>query len=480
MKNHLKCLTFCLLLLLPLGICAQQNVSGVVTDQTGSPLPSVNVVVKGTTTGVSTDFDGNYSIIANSGQVLVFSSLGFETQEVNVSSLTINISLIESASELDEVVLIGYGTSLKKDLTGAVNLVTDDSFNKATVFSPQQLIQGKVAGVSIVNNGGAPGEGANVLIRGIGSLNLNSNPLYVVNGIPLDSGGVGGSRNPLNIINPNDIESISILKDASATAIYGSRAANGVVLISTKKGISGDFTYNFNSRFTSYTPNDFVDVLSSDEFRNVITNIGDAAVTARLGSDSTDWQKEIYNKSFARDYNFSMSGSIWNIPIRASVGTTTQGGILKDDSFDRLTGSISMSPSFFNQSLRLGINTRIMNTDNNFANRGAIGSSLRFDPTKPIYDSRSPYGGYYTWLGSDGSKLALSPANPMALLNLSEDKSEVERIIANVKADWDTPIDGLTATINFGYDESDGIGFTTTDSRMPVDSEGFNLSLIHI
>ena len=221
MKKQIQNAVFCLLLLASFGLYEQQTVSGVVTDDSGSPLPAVNVVVKGTTIGVSTNFDGNYSINATNGQVLVFSSLGFESQEVAVESATLNVTLLESASELDEVVLIGYGTSLKKDLTGAVNLVTDESFNKGTVFSAQQLIQGKVAGVSIVNHGGAPGEGANVLIRGIGSLNLNSNPLYVVNGIPLDAGGVGGSRNPLNVINPNDIESISILKDASATAIYG-------------------------------------------------------------------------------------------------------------------------------------------------------------------------------------------------------------------------------------------------------------------
>ena len=216
-------------------IFAQQTISGIVTDQEGNPLPSVSVIIKNSEKGVSTDFDGNFSIDASEGDVLVLSSIGFESKEITVDSVSISVILSESSSELDEVVVIGYGTSLKKDLTGAVNLVKSEDFNKASFFSPQQLIQGKVAGVSIVTNSGAPGEGSNVLIRGIGSLNLNSNPLYVVDGIPLDSGGVGGMRNGLNVINPNDIESISILKDASATAIYGSRAANGVVLISTKR-----------------------------------------------------------------------------------------------------------------------------------------------------------------------------------------------------------------------------------------------------
>ena len=474
MKKQIQNAVFCLLLLASFGLYAQQTVSGVVTDDSGSPLPAVNVVVKGTTIGVSTNFDGNYSINATNGQVLVFSSLGFESQEVAVESATLNVTLLESASELDEVVLIGYGTSLKKDLTGAVNLVTDESFNKGTVFSAQQLIQGKVAGVSIVNNGGAPGEGANVLIRGIGSLNLNSNPLYVVNGIPLDAGGVGGSRNPLNVINPNDIESISILKDASATAIYGSRAANGVVLISTKRGVSGDFTFNFNSRMTTYTPTDNVDVLTADEFRQIINATGNPDYISKLGAESTDWQDIIYKKAFARDYNFSMSGSVFNTPLRASIGSTSQGGILKDDSFERITASVNINPSFLDQSLRMGVNVRFMGTENDFANRGAIGSALRFDPTKPVYDMGSPFAGYYTWLDTDGSKLALSETNPLALLNLSEDTSSVERLIANVKVDWDAPVKDLVATVNFGYDGSEGVGNSFTDPRMPVDSEGFN------
>lgn len=474
MKKQIQNAVFCLLLLASFGLSAQQMVSGVVTDDSGSPLPAVNVVVKGTTIGVSTNFDGNYSINATNGQVLVFSSLGFELKEVAVESATLNVTLLKSASELDEVVLIGYGTSLKKDLTGAVNLVTDESFNKGTVFSAQQLIQGKVAGVSIVNNGGAPGEGANVLIRGIGSLNLNSNPLYVVNGIPLDAGGVGGSRNPLNVINPNDIESISILKDASATAIYGSRAANGVVLISTKRGVSGDFTFNFNSRMTTYTPTDKVDVLTANEFRQIINATGNADYISKLGTESTDWQDIIYKKAFARDYNFSMSGSVFNTPLRASIGSTSQGGILKDDSFERITASVNINPSFLDQSLRMGVNVRFMGTENDFANRGAIGSALRFDPTKPVYDMGSPFAGYYTWLDTDGSKLALSETNPLALLNLSEDTSSVERLIANVKVDWDAPVKDLVATVNFGYDGSEGVGNSFTDPRMPVDSEGFN------
>jgi iron complex outermembrane receptor protein len=455
-------------------IFAQQTISGIVTDQEGNPLPSVSVIIKNSEKGVSTDFDGNFSIDASEGDVLVLSSIGFESKEITVDSVYISVILSESSSELDEVVVIGYGTSLKKDLTGAVNLVKSEDFNKASFFSPQQLIQGKVAGVSIVTNSGAPGEGSNVLIRGIGSLNLNSNPLYVVDGIPLDSGGVGGMRNGLNVINPNDIESISILKDASATAIYGSRAANGVVLISTKKGRTGEFKFNFNSRTSFYTPTSFVNVLSSNEMRSVVNATGNSEWIGRLGEANTDWQREIYNNARAQDYNFSASGSLFKQPLRVSLGLTEQEGILKNDVFERTTAALNYSPSLLNSSLRLSLNARLMKTENDFADRGAIGSALFFDPTKPVYDSNSPYAGYYTWLDDDGTKLALSQTNPMALLDLRDDESIVERLITNIKADWDTPVEGLTATINFGYDGSEGDGSTLTDPRMPTDADGFN------
>ena len=406
-------------------IFAQQTISGIVTDQEGNPLPSVSVIIKNSEKGVSTDFDGNFSIDASEGDVLVLSSIGFESKEITVDSVSISVILSESSSELDEVVVIGYGTSLKKDLTGAVNLVKSEDFNKASFFSPQQLIQGKVAGVSIVTNSGAPGEGSNVLIRGIGSLNLNSNPLYVVDGIPLDSGGVGGMRNGLNVINPNDIESISILKDASATAIYGSRAANGVVLISTKKGRTGEFKFNFNSRTSFYTPTSFVNVLSSNEMRSVVNATGNLEWIGRLGEANTDWQREIYNNARAQDYNFSASGSLFKQPLRVSLGLTEQEGILKNDVFERTTAALNYSPSLLNSSLRLSLNARLMKTENDFADRGAIGSALFFDPTKPVYDSNSPYAGYYTWLDDDGTKLALSQTNPMALLDLRDDESIV-------------------------------------------------------
>ena len=474
MMKFLKQIQILFLLFLSLGAFAQQSVSGLITDSSGTPLPGVNVIIQGTNVGVSSDFDGNYQINVDNGQILVFSYIGYDSVELTVNGANQDVKMTESDSELDEVVVIGYGTVRKKDLTGAVDLVTEKNFAKGSVVSPQQLIRGKVAGVSIVSNSGAPGDDSNVLIRGIGSLNLNSNPLYVVDGIPLDSGGVGGSRSPLNAINPADIEAISILKDASATAIYGSRAANGVVLITTKKGKTGELKFNFSSRSSSFTPIDFVDVLNATQFKYAVQATGVSDYISRLGSNDTDWQKEIYETARAQNNSFSVSGGLLNMPFRASLGYTDQDGILMGDNFNRMTGSFNIAPSLLDGDLRANVNVRFVRSENDFANRGAIGSAVFFDPTKPVFGSSSNYGGYYTWLDSTGKKLALSPTNPLALLNLSDDESTVDRIITNLKLDYDLPIDGLIATVNAGYDNSKGEGFSSQDKNMPTDAAGFN------
>jgi TonB-linked SusC/RagA family outer membrane protein len=465
----------CLLaLLLSSVMVAQQTVSGLVTDAEGTPLPGATVIVQGTSNGVTSDFDGKYSINVERGQTLEASFIGYQSNTVLVEDQDqINLSL-EQDNELDEVVVIGYGEALKKDLTGTLDVVNSENFTKGSVVSAQQLIQGKVAGVSIVTNSGAPGDGANVLIRGIGSLNLNNNPLFVVDGIPLDSGGVGGSRNALNVINPNDIASMTVLKDASATAIYGSRAANGVILITTKKGKSGEIKYEFSTRITNFQPINFVDVLNASEFTQAVNATEDTDIIARLGNDDTDWQDEIYNDALGTNNTFSASGDIKGVPFRFSLGHTDQDGILASDNFQRSTLSLNVAPQFLDGSLRVNLNSRYVYTENDFANRGAIGSAAFFDPTKPVYDTNSPYGNYYTWLDNDGTKLALSPVNPLALLNLTDDESTVNRLIANIKIDYDLPVEGLKATINAGLDNSTGKGFTSEDPNLPNDAVGFN------
>jgi len=465
---------FLTLLLCSTGMLAQQIISGSITDDRGVPLPGATVIVLGTGNGVTTDFDGKFSIEVEKGQILEASFIGYRSaSRVFDDQDQINFSLV-SDNELEEVVVIGYGEVRKKDLTGTLDVVGSDNFTKGSVVSAQQLIQGKVAGVSIVTNSGAPGDGANVLIRGIGSLNLNNNPLFVVDGIPLDSGGVGGSRNALNVINPNDIASMTVLKDASATAIYGSRAANGVILITTKKGKLDEVQYELNYRVTNSRPVNFVDVLSATEFTQAVSSTNDTDIISRLGNSTTDWQREIYEDALALNYAFSATGDLNGIPFRASLGHTNQDGILKGDNFTRNTLSFNLSPQLLGGSLRMNLNSRYVIVDNDFANRGAIGSAAYFDPTKPIYDANSPYAGYYTWLDSNGTKLALSPVNPIALLNLTDDESKVNRLITNIKVDYDLPIDGLTATINSGIDNSSGEGFSSQDPRLPNDAAGFN------
>lgn len=486
MNTMQRYITMCFLLF-GLIAQAQDTATGVVLEgATGTPLPGVNVIVKGTTRGTATDFDGNFSIEATQGETLVISYIGFVTQEVSVTGHPLTITLEEDSEMLGEVVVIGYGTVQKEDATGAVDMVTSEDFNQGPIVSPQQLIQGKVAGVSITTGSGAPGEGSNVLIRGISSLSLNSNPLFVVDGVPLNDGGVGGTRNPLNLINPNDIESISVLKDASATSIYGSRAANGVVMITTKKGKAGELKFNYRNISSVYEPVNYVDVLSAGEFRNVVNTYGSEDEIARMGQASTDWQDLIYNSAFGSDHTFSAQGGVLNIPFRASVGYTDQGGILRGDNLERVTGSFNLRPRLLDDQLRLEFNARVSRTFNTFANRGAIGAANAFDPTQPVYDVNSPYYaytdangndvGYFSWLNADGTQqLNLVPTNPIALLDRVSDKADVNRFIGNVKVDYSLPwIEGLTATVNAGYDYSDSEGVNITDAIIPTATTGFD------
>ena len=477
MKKTIKNLLF-LMIMIPVFALGQSTTQGTVRDQaSGLPLPGVNVLIKGTTTGTTTDFDGNYRISAQSGDIIVFSYVGFTTQEISFNGQPqLDVIMTEDASALDEVVLIGYGSVKKEDLTGAADLITSEDFNQGPLVSAQQLISGKIAGVTVTAGSGAPGEGQVIRIRGNGSLSLSSNPLYVVDGIPLNDGGVGGSRNPLNLINPNDIESMVVLKDASATAIYGSRGANGVIIIKTKSGKSGDFKFSFNASTTSHNPLNPVDVMSAGQFKGTVLRTEDAAAIDRLGNSNTNWQDEIYDSVMGQDYSLSATGQIANIPIRFSLGYSDHDGILKGDNFDRKTASINFKPEAFGGDLKMSFNTLYSFTNNTFANRGAIGNAISFDPTQSVYDETSPYGGYYSWIDpATGSQYNLAPTNPVALLNLTEDKAKVNRIVANAKFDYTLPfIDGLTASVKVGIDQSNGSGGTVTSADMPTSDPTFN------
>ena len=480
-NNHFmktKINSFLFLLLMPILCFGQSSVKGTVSEEdSGLPLPGVNVLIKGTGTGTTTDFDGNYQISAKSGDVLIFSYVGFSAQEISFNGeSTLNVQLVEDASALDEVVLIGYGSVKKDDLTGAADLITSEDFNQGPLVSAQQLISGKIAGVSVTSGSGAPGEGQVIRIRGNGSLSLSSNPLYVVDGIPLNDGGLGGSRNPLNLINPNDIESMVVLKDASATAIYGSRGANGVIIISTKSGKSGDFKFNFNASTTSHNPLNQVDVMSSDQFRETVINTGDSNAIGLLGNSNTDWQDEVYDTAMGRDFSLSATGQLANIPLRLSLGYSDHDGILKGDNFDRKTASINFKPEAFGGDLKMSFNALYSNTNNTFANRGAIGNAISYDPTQSVFDSTSPYGGYHSWIDpATGSQYNLAPTNPVALLDLTEDSSEINRIVSNVKFDYSLPfVEGLTATVKLGIDQTNGSGGTMTSADMPTSDPTFD------
>lgn len=453
---------------LPLAFMAFANaqdkvVTGKVTDsKDGTPLIGVTVMVKGTTRGAQTAADGSFrlSVPANA-TTLVISSLGYTTQEVAIGSGTVNVSLVAGAgANLNEVVVIGYGTQRKKDLTGSVVSVTEKDFQQGLVTSPEQLIAGKVAGVQITSNNGAPGEGSRIRIRGGASLNASNDPLIVIDGVPITSGGLPGSSNPLNLINPDDIESISILKDASATAIYGSRASNGVIIITTKKGVRGKPRIYFSTQFSASINPKQVDVLSAQEFRNLVNTYGNAQQKALVGFASTDWQDEVYRTAFGQDNNLSVSGSFKTMPYRVSFGFLNQDGVLLRDNYNRTSLSINASPKFFKDHLKVDISLKGGITHNNFADRGAIGNAVTFDPTQPIYSGKTRIGGYFEWLDPATNKPnTLSPRNPLALINLRDDRSTVQRSIGNIQFDYKLHwLPELRANLNLGYDIAEGTG----------------------
>ncbi len=476
MRNF-KPILLSMLMLIPFAMFAQQTVKGVVLEKSsGQPLPGVNIVVKGTSIGTTSDFDGAFNLnIKDKNAILVFSYLGYKTQEVAASGSLMTVSLEDDAQALNEVVVIGYGSVKKEDLTGSVDLITSKDFNQGHVISAQQLISGKIAGVSVTSGSGAPGEGQSIVIRGLGSLSLTSSPLIVVDGIPLNDGGVGGSRNPLNIINPNDIESMVVLKDASATAIYGSRAANGVILITTKKGKDTAFKFNFNTATSVSTVVDQVNVLSTSQFITLVKNTGDAAAIARLGHSNTNWQDQIYTDAIGSESSFSALGSAYKIPMRLSLGYSNQDGILRRDNFKRTTASLNLTPSLLNNHLKIELNARGMYNENFFGNRGAIGSAAGFDPTQSVFDPSSRFDKYFAWTGSNGYQLNLAGTNPVALINLVDDTAEVRRLVSNAKFDYNLQFfPDITATVNVGYDKSNSHGRTITSPFIPTSDTSFN------
>lgn len=467
LRKLLQVLCSFLLLFVSAGVFAQnKTVTGRVTDSSGRAVVGASVTVQGQTKGVVTGTDGTYSIaVPTNASSLVVSSVGYAAQEISIANgTTANATLQATAGSLNEVVVIGYGTARRRDVTGAVATVTSKDFVKGPITSPEQLIAGKVAGVQISTNGGAPGSGSRILIRGGASLNAGSDPLIVIDGVPVD-GGVAGSSNPLNLINPNDIETFTVLKDPSAAAIYGSRGSNGVILITTKKGRAGKVRFGLTSNSFVQSPSRKVDVLSADQLREVIANQGVQADLGKLGGGSTDWQKEVFSRAFGQDLNLSASGAALNnkLPFRVSGNYLNQNGILNTGNFQRQSLGLNLSPKFFDNNLSIDFNAKGVRTTNRFADEGAIGAAITFDPTQPVRTGSDRFGGYFEYLEEKKDiglvPKDLAPRNPVGLLEQRDNNSEVYRLLGNVQFDYRLPfIKGLRANVNLGLDAQRGSG----------------------
>jgi TonB-linked SusC/RagA family outer membrane protein len=443
------------------------NISGKVVDEANQPLPGASVTIKGTQKSAGTDANGIFVLRGVSGGTVTLqvTFIGYVTAEktVNVAgNVTVDFRLTPAANDLNEVVVIGYGTEKKKDLTGAIATVTAKDFNTGDVTTPEQLIQGKVAGVSIISNSGAPGAGSQILIRGGASVAGSNQPLIVIDGVPLSNDLIAGTANPLDLINPNDIASFSILKDASAAAIYGNRASNGVIIITTKKGQAGAAKINFNTQFSVAKLPKEAPILSASQFRSFVKMYGDSAQISQLGTANTDWQKEIYQTSVSTDNNLSVSGTAGILPYRVSVGYTDQDGILKTSSLQRYTTNVNLSPSFFTDHLKIDFNFIGTNQKERFPDEGAIGSANSFNPTDPVYSGNKNFGGYYEYLdptATDGLK-ALAPLNPLGLLEEEENRSNVYRAITSLAVDYKVHFfPDLHVNVSYAYDGQNDQGY---------------------
>lgn len=439
-------------------------VSGKVTDsKDGSGISGASVAAKGSRTGTQTGVDGSFSLsVDNAATILVISYVGFTTQEISIAGKTsVEVSMVINNQNLSEVVVTGYGSTRRKDLTGSIATIGTKDFVKGPLTSPEQLINGKVAGVQITTGGGAPGAGSRIRVRGTSSLSGSNDPLIIIDGVPVDQqSGISGAANPLALINPNDIETFNILKDASATAIYGSRATNGVIIITTKKGKSGKLKISFSTLNSLSMVGDKIDVLTAEEFKNVVNGKGNSSQQALLGTSSTNWQDLIYQTAFTTDNNIALTGGLQKLPYRISLGYLNQDGILKTGNLSRVTTALNLNPKLLKNALKVDLNFKSSFTKNEFANEGAIGGAAFFDPTHPVKRTDNRFGGYWEWVDpSSNQPNTLAPKNPIGQLNLREDNSNVTRIITNLQLDYTLPfLKALRANLNVGLDRSKGKG----------------------
>lgn len=472
MKTMFKQFLFWLLFI-PINLLAQSKLEGIVTDNTSNqPLPGINVTVQGTSNGVSTGFDGKFELSnLKKGAIINFSFLGFKSASLTFTGQSqVSIILQEESNKLNEVVVVGYGSVKKKDATGSVDLITSKEFNKGPVTSVDQLLVGKSPGVRITSSGGAPDAAPNIRIRGGSSLSAQNNPLIVIDGVPIDLVNAAGNSNPLSLVNPNDIETFSILKDASATAIYGSRASNGVIIITTKKGASGKPEFNFSSSITIGNARDKVNMMNGIQFTEFVRN-NFPTLTQYLGVDdptnnltdnpstpeiegrilyNTDWQDAIYRNSILSDNSFSARANLLKkIPFRASIGYTKNEGLVKTNDFERVTTSLKFTPTLFDNHLKIDINAKGSSSEKNAIDEGgAFGSAVNLDPTKPLD---------YINIGedADGNPIKNGADNPYSILSQRERPEKINKLLGNVEFDYKMHFfPELRAVVNLGLEAS--------------------------
>ena len=481
-KDMKRNATFKVLLMFIVGLFLSVNtfaqqivVKGIVKDTTGEPIIGANVIVKGTTNGTITDFDGNFLLNANKGDIIIISFIGYRSQEAQAAA-SMNIILKDDTELLDEVVVIGYGSVKKDDLSGSVVAIKAEEMNKGAVTSPQELIMGKVPGLSVSQGDGAPGAGSTIRIRGGASLNASNDPLIVIDGIPVSNAAAPGTPNALATINPNDIETFTVLKDASATAIYGSRASNGVIIIQTKKGTQDKIKVSYSGTFTAKDPYKRIETLDAQSFREVMQaqypeGTAQSADIQRIlnvyPNQSTDWQDAIYQTGLSTDQNIGIAGKAGFMPFRISLGYNTEKGTLKTSKYERYTGAVNLSPKFFDNHLSVDINVKGTINKNRFADSGAVGAAAFFDPTKPIYDEENRYNGYWNWGIVQGAQADLATQNPLSLLYDRNNHGTTKRSLGNIQLDYKIHgLEDLHANLNLGYDvaKTTGRNFVNSNS----------------
>lgn len=472
-----RILSLCVVFFFVVASYAQVTLKGVIKDSKGEPIIGASILQKGTGNGTISDFDGNFQLKVPIPSILNISYVGYKTQEISVTNSDfLTVILKDDAELLNEVVVVGYGTVKKNDATGSVTAIKPDEMNKGLVTNAQDMMAGKIAGVSVISDGGTPGGSSTIRIRGGSSLSASNDPLIVIDGLAMDNNGIEGVANPLSMVNPNDIESITVLKDASATAIYGSRASNGVIIITTKKGKSGSkphFSYEGNASMSSLVNR--LDVFNADLLRAYAYSLfpsgspSNDKKLATLGSANTDWQDQIYRQALSTDHNFSVTGGLKNMPYRISLGYTNQNGIIKTSNMQRVTGSVNVSPSFLDDHLTFNVNTKGMYITNRYASGGVVGAALSMDPTQEIYDKSDlgleQYGGYYqshapanfndpVWTKTVNQQ---TTGNPLATLMAENNSAKSKSFVGNIETTYKVHgFEDLLFHANLGVDYSSG------------------------